>query len=41
MAGNQLPDGVIRIDDIVPARAPWSARLEPGEVLRLIDREGS
>ena len=36
-----LPDGVIRIDATVPPRAPWSARLEPGEVLRLIDLEGS
>ena len=35
------PPGQIRIDDIVPARAPWSARLEPGEVLRLIDLEGA
>jgi hypothetical protein len=41
MAGIPMPDGVIRIDDIVPARAPWSARLEPGEILRLIDLEGS
>ncbi len=36
-----MPGGVIRIDDTVPPRAPWSARLEPGEVLRLIDLEGS
>ena len=36
-----MPDGMIRINDIVPARAPWSARLEPGEILRLIDLEGS
>ena len=41
MADIPMPDGVIRIDDIVPARAPWSARLEPGEILRLIDLEGS
>ncbi len=36
-----MPGGVIRIDATVPPRAPWSARLEPGEVLRLIDLEGS
>ena len=35
------PPGEIRIDDIVAPRAPWSARLEPGEVLRLIDLEGA
>jgi urea carboxylase-associated protein 1 len=35
------PPGQIRIDDIVPPRAPWSARLAPGEVLRLIDLEGA
>ncbi|NIP75257.1 MAG: DUF1989 domain-containing protein, partial [Xanthomonadales bacterium] len=36
-----LPQGQIRIDDVVPPRAPWSARLEPGEILRLIDLEGA
>jgi len=36
-----MPGGVIRIDATVPPRAPWSARLESGEVLRLIDLEGS
>ena len=36
-----MPDGVILIDATVPPRAPWSARLEPGEALRLIDLEGS
>ncbi|MEM9062738.1 MAG: DUF1989 domain-containing protein [Pseudomonadota bacterium] len=34
-----LPGRIIR-DDVVPARAPWSARLERGQVLRLIDLEG-
>jgi len=35
------PPGEVRIDHVVPARAPWSARLETGEVLRLIDLEGA
>ena len=35
------PPGPIRIDAVVPPRAPWSARLVPGEVLRLIDLEGA
>lgn len=35
-----LPRGTILCDDVVPARAPWSARLAAGERLRLIDLEG-
>jgi urea carboxylase-associated protein 1 len=34
------PLGKIITDDVVPARAPWSARLEKGQSLRLIDLEG-
>lgn len=36
-----LPRGTIRLDHVVPPRSPWSARLEPGEILRLIDLEGA
>lgn len=36
-----LPHGTIRLDQLVPPRSPWSARLEPGEILRLIDLEGA
>jgi len=35
-----LPSGRIRLDQVVPPRSPWSARLEPGEILRLIDLRG-
>jgi len=41
MSAAFAPPGVVRIDATVPARAPWSARLAPGEVLRLIDLEGN
>lgn len=34
------PVGAILEDTVVPARAPWSARMEPGETLRIIDLEG-
>ncbi|MEM7056150.1 MAG: DUF1989 domain-containing protein [Pseudomonadota bacterium] len=34
------PDGHIIEDSIVPPRAPWSARMEAGEMLRIIDLEG-
>ncbi len=37
---NGLPDGRILEDSVVPAGAPWSARLARGERLRLIDLEG-
>ena len=36
----QLPQGRIVEDTIVPARAPWSARIARGDMLRLIDLEG-
>jgi len=32
--------GTIISDDIVPARAPWSAVVKRGQILRLIDLEG-
>ncbi|MDH3668618.1 MAG: urea carboxylase-associated family protein [Paracoccaceae bacterium] len=41
MGQPDLPQGQIRVDNVVPARAPWSARLEPGEILRLIDLDGA
>ena len=35
-----VPQGRILEDTVVPARAPWSARMRAGECLRLIDLEG-
>ena len=35
-----LPPGRIIGDAVVPARAPWSARVGRGDVLRLVDLEG-
>lgn len=35
-----LPPGRIRCDTVVPAGAPWSARISSGDVLRLVDLEG-
>ena len=41
MTANALPPGVEIVEDtVVPARAPWSARVGQGEHLRLIDLEG-
>ena len=34
------PEGRIIEDTVVPARAPWSARLAAGQMLRLIDLDG-
>ncbi|MCK5276094.1 MAG: DUF1989 domain-containing protein [Alphaproteobacteria bacterium] len=36
----QLPHGRVIEDTVVPARAPWSARIARGNILRLIDLEG-
>ncbi len=36
----QLPHGRVIEDTVVPARAPWSARVARGNILRLIDLEG-
>jgi len=33
--------GTIRLDEIVPARAPWTHSLKTGEMLRIIDLEGN
>ena len=41
MAEPPLPDGAIRLDQVVPPRTPWSGRLAPGEALRIIDLEGA
>ena len=41
MAEPSLPLGSVRLDEVVPPRAPWSGRLTPGEVLRIIDLEGA
>ena len=35
-----LPAGEVRVDHVVPPRAPWSARIEAGEILRIVDLEG-
>lgn len=35
-----MPQGRMIEDIVVPARAPWSARMKAGESLRLIDIEG-
>lgn len=35
-----MPQGDIRHDEIVAARAPWSGLVEKGEILRLVDLEG-
>jgi urea carboxylase-associated protein 1 len=38
----QTPDlGEVRIDEVVPARAPWTADLAAGERLRIVDLEGN
>ena len=36
----QLPHGRVIENTVVPARAPWSARVARGNILRLIDLEG-
>jgi urea carboxylase-associated protein 1 len=36
-----LPDGVVMRDDVVPARAPWSAVVSAGDVLSIIDLGGN
>jgi uncharacterized protein len=33
--------GPVTLDEIVPARAPWSARVARGQTLRIIDLEGN
>ena len=40
MATNTEVTRTIREDIIVPAKQPWSTRLEPGEILRFVDLEG-
>lgn len=39
-ADSPVPTAVIHEDTIVPACAPWSARIKKGDRLRLIDLEG-
>ncbi len=34
-------EGSIRLDEIVPARAPWAQRVRAGETLRILDLEGN
>jgi len=33
--------GAVRLDEVVPARAPWTAELAAGEKLRIVDLEGN
>ena len=33
--------GPIRLDEVVPARAPWTAVVRAGETLRIVDLEGN
>lgn len=40
MSDPQRPPGQTLTDEVVPARKPWSAVLERGECLRLIDLDG-
>ena len=40
MAEKGLDAAWARIDRVVPARASWSARIEAGEILRIVDLEG-
>ncbi len=35
-----IPGAAIHEDTVVPACAPWSARIQKGDRLRLIDLEG-
>jgi len=35
-----IPGATIREDVVVPAREPWSVKMEQGEILRIIDLEG-
>lgn len=35
-----LPQGRVLEDSVVPARAPWSARVAQGQMLRLVDLDG-
>ncbi len=37
---NPIPGAAIHEDRVVPACEPWSARIEKGDILRLIDLEG-
>lgn len=39
-ADSALPTGTIHEDTVVPACRPWSAKLNQGDILRLIDLEG-
>ncbi|MBV9508944.1 MAG: DUF1989 domain-containing protein, partial [Caulobacteraceae bacterium] len=33
--------GAVRLDEIVPARAPWTSVVRKGETLRIVDLEGN
>jgi len=36
-----LPPGRVILDEVVPARAPWSAVIEAGQLLSIVDLEGN
>jgi uncharacterized protein len=42
-AGTQVDAGLgeVRLDEVVPARAPWTGELAAGERLRIVDLEGN
>src|ERR1700754_4691940 len=37
---NGLPR-TIRVDEVIPARAPWDGRVNAGQTLRIVDLEGN
>jgi urea carboxylase-associated protein 1 len=37
-----MPDlGTVVLDEVVPARAPWTAKVKAGQTLRIVDLEGN
>ena len=41
MATNETIPGQIEVDEVIPAGAPWSGVVRRGQVLRIVDTEGS
>ena len=42
MTSPAMPDlGAVLLDEVVPARAPWTAEVKAGQTLRIIDLEGN
>jgi urea carboxylase-associated protein 1 len=40
---SQMPElsGAVLLDEVVPARAPWTAEVKTGQTLRIVDLEGN